>query len=31
MNGVLEGIESVVVEREDGKIIATITEDRSTK
>lgn len=28
MNGVLEGIERVVVEREDGKIIATITEDR---
>ncbi len=27
MNGVLEGIEKVVVEREDGKIIATITED----
>lgn len=28
MNGVLDGIERVVVEREDGKIIATITEDR---
>lgn len=27
MNGVLEGIEKVVVRREDGKIIATITED----
>ena len=27
MNGVLEGIEKVVVEREDGEIIATITED----
>ena len=27
MNGVLEGIERVIVEREDGEIIATITED----
>lgn len=27
MNGVLEGVEKVVVRREDGKIIATITED----
>lgn len=27
MNGVLDGIEKVVVRREDGKIIATITED----
>ena len=27
MNGVLEGIEKVVVEREDGEIIATIAED----
>lgn len=27
MNGVLEGIERVIVEREDGEIIAKITED----
>lgn len=27
MNGVLGGIERVIVEREDGEIIATITED----
>ena len=27
MNGVLDGIERVIVEREDGEIIATITED----
>ena len=27
MNGALEGIERVIVEREDGEIIATITED----
>lgn len=27
MNGVLDGIEKVVVRREDGKIIATVTED----
>ena len=27
MNGVLEGIERVIVESKDGELIATITED----